>query len=206
MDGCQRLKTPKTRRSRPAIDFPLRGAHTGPSVAPTHLHAQVLAPTGAEPAVPTGPPQPRNAYPLSPPPAPHARPQAGDTGHDLMPRHEGPHRIRQLAVTQMEVRAAHAAGLHRQQQLACLRNGARQLRQPQRLAGPVQHHGAWSVLTPGPCQPPRSACKCRASSCKLRCVRSCAWLATSRWWVTPSSCSISSPRKGLDANTATRLR
>jgi hypothetical protein len=59
-----------------------------------------------------------------------------------VPRDERELRVRQLAVDDVEVRAADTAGRDPQEDLALLRHRHGSVLEPQRLAGRVKHHRA----------------------------------------------------------------
>jgi hypothetical protein len=104
--------------------------------------AQVLAAAGAVAAVAAGPPQPGHADALAWREAADALAQGRDAADDLVAGDHRQPRVGELAVDQVQIGAAHAAGLHPQQHLATAGARHRPALQAQRLAGAVEHHRA----------------------------------------------------------------
>jgi hypothetical protein len=102
----------------------------------SRARAEVLPAAAAVLALAAGPAQPWDAHP---PPAGHGR------AHDLMP--EDPRRLGHvdLAVQQVQVRPADAAGQHLEQELPRPGDGHRPLDRAQRPAGRLEHHRAHPV-------------------------------------------------------------
>jgi len=111
------------------------------------LSAEVLPPARAEAARPAGPAQPRHAdtppegQPLD------AGPDRLDHADDLVPGDHGAAEVRQLAVHDVEVRPADAAGEDPQSHLPGPWRGEGPLRLTQRLARPEEDHRLHGALT-----------------------------------------------------------
>ena len=69
-----------------------------------------------------------------------ARAERLDPADDLVSGHDRIARLRQFAVGDMQVRAAHAAGQNPNQDLTGTRLRLRPVRQPQWLARPIKNH------------------------------------------------------------------
>jgi len=108
----------------------------------TRAVAQVLAMAGAEGAVAAGPAQPGASHALAGADVVHAGADVDDPADDLVSGNHRQHRIGQLAVDEVEVGAAHAAGFDPQQDLAGCRPGNRQFARLQRHARALEDHGA----------------------------------------------------------------
>jgi hypothetical protein len=109
--------------------------------------AEVLAARAAVAALAVGPAEPGHAHPR---PGREALAATKDPRHDLVTGHERELRLTQLAVDDVQVRAAHPAREDLQRKLA--RAGLRvgQLRRAQRRAWLIEHHRAHArSLRPG---------------------------------------------------------
>ena len=94
--------------------------------------AEVLPPGRAVAAPAARPAEPRHAEPAA----------VVGLAHDLVAGHERQPVRRQLAVDDVQVGSAHAAGMHAQEQLAGGRLRRGHVLELQRLAGRVKHHRA----------------------------------------------------------------
>jgi len=129
-------------RERQAValigDRPLRVAAVQVVAREANRLAEVLAPREAVAAGAVRPAEPRNAEPA---------PVLG-AADDLVPGNERELRIGQLAVDDVEVSAADAAGGHPKQDLPLLRLRHGNLLEPQRLPGRVKHHRTHADIVP----------------------------------------------------------
>src|SRR2546427_354769 len=80
--------------------------------------AQVLARRAAEAALATRPAKPGHAHPVAGREAIDARTRFRHAAHDLVAEHEGQLGVRQLAIGNVEIGAAHATGTDLDQELA----------------------------------------------------------------------------------------
>ena len=103
--------------------------------------AQILAPAGAIAAMAAGVAEPGRADPRANSER-HAGADRLDPADDLVPRHDRQLGVRQLAVDDMQIGAADAAGLDPQSDFARPRLGLGPLLHDELLAGPPQHHRA----------------------------------------------------------------
>jgi hypothetical protein len=130
----RRLEVVETVGNRQAValvcDDPVRVAAVEVVAGEARRLAEVLAAGEAEAARAVRPAEPRHSEAL-----PVLRP-----ADDLVAQDEWKLRIRQLAVHDVEIGAADAAGRHAEPDLAGRRHRRRNLLQPQRLAGRVEHH------------------------------------------------------------------
>src|SRR5581483_4654309 len=102
--------------------------------------AQVLSPLGAVSASAAGVPEPGNAHTVAFAEARDARPHLLDPADNLVPGDDGKLRIRQLAIDDMEIGPAHAAGGHAYEHLARSRLALGDVPHLQRRAGPLEYH------------------------------------------------------------------
>jgi hypothetical protein len=114
---------------------------------------EVLAPGAAGAAVATCPAEPGHAHSAADGEARHAGTIRHHRSHDLVAEDEGQLGVGQLAVDDVKVRAAHAAGRDAQQDLARPGLGKGTLLQPQRAGRRLQDHGAHELILASPCRP-----------------------------------------------------
>jgi DNA-binding MarR family transcriptional regulator len=120
----------------------LRIAAVEPVTGEASTLAEVLAPGVAVPALPAGPTEPGHPHPLARSKALSPGPETLDDSHDLVTGDQRELRIRQLAVDDVEVGAAHAAGTHPQEHLAGAGIGEREVALGERTPGLLEHHRA----------------------------------------------------------------
>ena len=102
--------------------------------------AEILHARQAEAAVATGPAKPGHADALAEREVADAGAQRLNPADDLVSGHDRIARLRQFAVGDMQVSAAHAAGENTNQNLTGTRLRLRPVRQPQWLARPIKNH------------------------------------------------------------------
>src|SRR5690606_20441158 len=105
------------------------------------LGAQVFRSCTTVPAMPARSPEPRNADSIADPVTRRTGTDRFDAADDLVTGNERQHRIGQLAIDDVQIRAADGARLDAQQQLAFagLWNRKRTRRKP--FTGLFEHHG-----------------------------------------------------------------
>ena len=113
--------------------------------------AQVLAPGPAKTAYPAAPPQPWHSHPLVRRESLDARAGRYHGADDLVAQHERQLRVRELAVGDMEIGAAHAARLHGEQDLARTGLGAREVSGAEGVARGVDEHGTHVRISDANC-------------------------------------------------------
>ena len=101
--------------------------------------AQVLAARAAVAALAVHPAEPRHPHPVA---GLEALAALHHAGHDLVPGHQRQLRLRQLAVHDVQVRAADAARAHLEEQLPGAALRLRQVAGLERARGLCQHHRA----------------------------------------------------------------
>src|SRR5438093_1047538 len=110
-----------------------------------------LAPGPAKTACPAAPPQPWHSHPLVRRESLDARAGRYHGADDLVAQHERQLRVRELAVGDMEIGAAHAARLHGEQDLARTGLGAREVSGAEGLARGVDEHGTHVRISDADC-------------------------------------------------------
>src|SRR6516164_2093762 len=107
----------------------------------TRLGAEILAPRAAVFAVPAGAAEPWHADALTLACALHALAARDHRGDDLVPGNHRQPRVGKLAVDEVKIGAAHAAGANLEQELPRPRRWARTVDELQRSARCVENHG-----------------------------------------------------------------
>src|SRR5581483_1780381 len=107
--------------------------------------AQVLAAAAAEGALAARPAEPGHADALA---LPEAACRRDDLSDDLVARDERQLRLGELAVHDVQIRAAHAAGAHAQERLSGGGNGVGDVGEPQRASGRIEKQRAHAYTLP----------------------------------------------------------
>jgi hypothetical protein len=126
--------------------------------------AEVLPPGQAIAAGAVRPAEPGNADPIALLEALRILSTTHDGADDLVPQDQRQLRLGQLAVHDVQVGAADAAGSDLDQDLARARLGVRDVRRAQRLTGAVEHHRSHRPSLPELV----SLCRLRPSPCRRR--------------------------------------
>src|SRR6266568_3851535 len=147
--GAQERRSFRIAEPRRQGEAVARVRHHGLGVAPVERVAreprpvaEVLATRAAELAHSASPAEPGDPHPLPGSEVLDAFPELLHHPDDLVSRHHGPARGRELPVDEVQVGAADPAGAHAHAELPRPGAGERPVAEPERLARPVEDHGA----------------------------------------------------------------